>query len=116
VFGLVRVFTIVFGGVSGVFGLCSGTVRVMFGYRSGPVFWAIFGYAPKSRTNGYLVYQKRYDNMIKPADFGRKLSTPRDMRGVNVYLSFFMLGFVSALLVRGLVGTLPAGIADAFFL
>jgi len=54
--------------------------------------------------------------MIKPADFGRKLSTPRDMRGVNVYLSFFMLGFVSALLVRGLVGTLPAGIADAFFL
>ena len=37
--------------------VCLGTVRVMFGYRSGPVFWAIFGYVPKIRTVYTLVYR-----------------------------------------------------------
>ena len=29
---------------------CFGTVRVMFGYRSGYDFWAIFVYGAKNRT------------------------------------------------------------------
>jgi len=36
VFGLVRVFRFVFGGVSVLFVLCSGTVRGVFGLCSGP--------------------------------------------------------------------------------
>ena len=33
---------------------CFGGVRVVFGYRSGPGFFAIFGYVPKNRTKRVL--------------------------------------------------------------
>ena len=55
-FGLVRVFMIVFGCVSVLFGLCSGTVRVMFGLCSGPEVLRYLCMCQKTTQFGGLVY------------------------------------------------------------